>query len=156
MNKKIIGLFTISLIVILTMGAVSAANLESHNFDGYFSMKVPKDMTFEKEDDSTIDEEMKLISLSYLSDSLVVFYWEGPIYSNYSSYYYSQLMFQGINPDLTKCYESQEDNLRILEPTTNDDVHFAIVGTNSDNKQIFLAGQDVSLLKEMGHSIEFN
>lgn len=155
MNNKVMCLFTIFLAVIITMGVASATDLESHDFDDYFSMDVPQGTTFQKED-SSINDEFKMDSVGYMSDSLGVFYIDTQFFLEYTSYSLYQMMFENINVDLTKCYESQEGNLRILEPTTNDGVHFSLVGTSSGNKMVVLMGNDVSLLKEMGHTIEFN
>jgi len=156
MNRKFLGLCIIFLVAVLTMGAVGATNLERHDFDGYFSMDVPEGAAFEKQNSSTYENGIKIDSISYMSDSMVIFYMATPLLSEYSSYSLYQTMFESVNSDLTQCYESQEDNLRILEPTANDTVHFALVGTSSGNKTVLLMGNDVALLKEMGHTIRFN
>lgn len=155
MNKNVILLFAIFLVTVLAMGTVSAVNLENHDFDGYFSMDVPKDITFEKEDASIDENDFEASMITYMSNNLAIMYTDTLVSEN-SSYYLYQEAFQSANPDLTKCYESQEDNLRILEPTSSDDFHFALVGTSSGNKIVMIMGNDVNLLKEIGHSIEFN
>lgn len=155
MNKRVICLFAIFSIVVLTVGGVSAVDLDNRNFDNYFSMKVPKNVDFQKESNSTNEDGFKMDMLIYSSENLGIFYFDSPLTSENSSYTFYQQMFQGANPDLTQCYESQEDNLRILEPTVKDKTHASMVGTSSGNKFIILFGNDVNLLKEMGHSIRF-
>ncbi len=155
MNKKLVIFLIICFVSLLTLGGVSAANLQHHDFDDYFSMDVPKGTSFEKQDSSTNENGMELTSISYASDEIMIVYMDTPLYSENSSAFMYQSLFESLNVDLTECYESQEDNLIILEPTTNDGVHFSIVGTISGSKMIILAGLDTDLLKEMGHTIEF-
>lgn len=154
MNKKVLGLSAIFIVAVLAMGAVSATDLSNHDFGDYFSMKTP-DVNFEKQENSTGEEGFEMDMVSYVSEDLVIFYSDSPLFSEDSCYSIYQMMFGLVNPDLTECYESQEGNLRILEPTTNDETHFALVGVNSGNKTVMLFGNDVDLLSEMGHTIKF-
>lgn len=155
MNKKLAILLIICFASFLAIGSVSAANLKHHNFDNYFSMDVPKDMSFQKQDDSTNENGIKLTTISYVTDETVVMYMDTPVLSENSSDFFFQSMFESMNPDLTECYESQEDNLRIIEPVGNDGQHLAIVGTSSGNEMVMLAGLDTDLLRDMGRTIEF-
>lgn len=155
MNKKFIGLFIIFLVAILAMGSVGAANLENHNFDGYFWMKVPKDSSFEKQNNTTSENGLKQISLSYSNNDLFIGYQESPVLSENSSVGLYQSTFEVMCPDLEECYETQEGNLLILEPKTIDEMHAPLVCITSGNKMVILSGMDVDLLKEMGHTIEF-
>ena len=118
-------------------------------------MKVPKNVDFHKEKNSTDENGFKMDMLMYISDNLIIMYFDTPIFSENTYYGLYQKIFQNANPDLTNCYESQEDNLRIMEPTVKDKTHASLVGTCSGNKFIILMGNDVNTLKSMGHSITF-
>jgi hypothetical protein len=156
MNKKVICLFAIFSIAVLTVGGVSAANLVNHDFGDNFSMKIPKNADFHKEKNSTEINGVKMEMIAYYSDSLAIMYIDSQVISENSSYGLYQGVFQNVNPDLTQCYESQDDNLRILEPTVKDKTHISVVGTSSGNKIIILAGNDLDTLKAMGRSIRFS
>ena len=49
MDKKLIGLFIVLFILFSTIGSVGAVKLVNKDFDGYFTMKVPKGMHFQKD-----------------------------------------------------------------------------------------------------------
>ena len=155
MNKKFIGLFIIFFVAILAMGSVGAAKLENHNFDDNFWMKVPKDTTFQKQNDSINENGLNQISLSYINNDLLVLYMDSMGVSENSSKWFYQTMFESINMDLNECYETQEGDLIILEPKKIDEMHFPVVGVSSGNKNVMLMGNDVDLLKDMAHTIEF-
>lgn len=152
MDNKFIGLFIALFIVIFAMGSVNASNLVDHNFDNYFSMKIPDGVNFEKEDSSEND----LISVSYSNDEIVIVYTDGPMYSEKSYDFFMSSILGSVFPDLDQYYESQEGNLKIFEPTMTSDEYLPMVGTYSGNKLVIIFGPDVNQLKEMGNSIEFN
>ena len=156
MNKKVIGLSIIFLAAILAMGSVGAANLKTNDFDGYFSMKIPKDVNFQKEVNSTEDNGFNMDTVSYASEELVIIYMDSPFTSENMSTFFYQTMFESIYPDLDECYESQEGNLTILEPKTIDDMHMPIVGSSSGSQLVMIVGKDLDLITEMGESIKFN
>lgn len=156
MDKKWICLFIIFLAAILAVGSVNAADLENHDFKGYFSMKIPKNVHFDKQDDSTHEGGIDTIILTYVSDDLVIMYMDTPIYTENSSVFFYQTFFESICPDLDKCYESQEGNLTILEPKKINDEHLPMVGTSSGSEMVIITGKDLDLIKEMGESVDFN
>ena len=155
MNRKCVGLFIIFLVALLAIGSVGAANLKNQDFDGYFSMKVPKDASFQKDENYTNENGFKLVSVSYVNNDLGIFYMDSPAFSENSSTWFYQTMFEGINLDLNECYETQEGNLVILEPKTIDETHLPVVGVASGNKMVILTGKDLDLLEDMGHSVNF-
>lgn len=156
MDKKWICLFIIFLVAILAMGSVNAADLEDHNFKGYFSMKIPKNVHFEKQDDISDENGLKIVSLEYFSDDLAIMYMDTPVYTENSSEFFYQTFFESICPDLNKCYETQEGNLTILEPKKINDEHLPMVGVSSGNEIVIIMGKDLDLMKEMGESVDFN
>ena len=156
MNKKFIGLFIIFLVAILAIGSVGAANLKTNDFDGYFSMKIPKDVNFQKQSDSINDNGFNMDMLLYASEELVIIYMDAPMLSENSSAFLYQGMFESMYPDLDECYESQEGNLTILEPKTIDDMHMPIVGSSSGSQLVIIIGKDLDLITEMGESIKFD
>ena len=156
MDKKWICLFIIFLAAILAVGSVNAADLENHDFKGYFSMKIPKNVHFDKQDDSTHEGGIDTIILTYVSDDLVIMYMDTPIYTENSSVFFYQSFFESICPDLDKCYESQEGNLTILEPKKINDEHLPMVGVSSGSEIVIIAGKDLDMIKEMGESVDFN
>lgn len=155
MNKKFIGLFIIFFVAILAMGSVGAAKLENHNFDDYFWMKVPKDTTFQKQNESIDESGFNQTSLLYASNDLVVMYFDSIMISENSSTWFSQTIFESTYMDLNECYETQEGNLLILEPKKIDETHFPMVVVSSGNKNVMLVGNDLDLLEDMAHTVEF-
>lgn len=154
MDKKWIMLFIIFLVSILAIGSVSAVNFSNRDFDGYFSMNVPKDVKLQK--NVTINESgINEVSASYGNENLAIFYMDSFMFSESSSKYFYQTFFESINMGLTECYETQDGNLTILEPKTHNNLELSLVGTCSGNKTIILLGDDVNLLKQMGNSIKF-
>lgn len=156
MNKKFIGLFVIFLVAILAMGSVGAANLKTNDFDGYFSMKIPKDVNFQKQSDSINESGFNMDMLTYASEELAIIYMDAPVLSENSSVFLYQTMFESMYPDLDECYESQEGNLTILEPKTIDEAHMPIVGSSSGSQLVMIVGKDLDLITEMGESIKFD
>ena len=154
MNKKVIMVLIIFFAVFLAIGSVSAANMVNKNFDG-FSMDVPKNADFKKETNSSAKEDFQMDSVMYVSEDLFIMYFDSPMFSQNSSSYFSQLMFEMMNVDLDKCYETQEGNMTILEPTQSDDNHFPVVSVHEGNRMVVISGVDLKLVKEMGKSVEF-
>ena len=155
MDRKWICLFIIFFAAVLAMGSVDAAELKDHNFKDYFSMKIPKNAHFQKQNDSSHENGLDMISLSYISQDLVIFYENATLFSENSSKFLYQSMFESSMPDLDECYEYQEGNLTILEPKKIDDTHLAMVGTSSGNEYVIIAGKDLDLIKKMGKSVDF-
>ena len=156
MDKKWICLFIIFFVALMAVGSVNAADLEDHNFKGYFSMKIPKNVHFEKQDDSSEEDGLKIVSLAYLSDDLGIVYFDTPIYTENSSEFCYQTVFESTFPDLDECYETQEGNLTILEPKKINNEHFPMVGVSSGSEIVIIMGKDLDLIKEMGESVDFN
>ena len=153
MNKKLI--LILLCVSFFAIGSVGAADLENYDFDGYFTMKVPNDVTFEKEINNTSEEGIDVVSANYMGENIIIAYMYNPIINENSSVFLYQTVLEQINPESSQCYESQEGNLTILESTLEDGSQIAIVGVSSGNKLIVIGGEDVSLLKEMGHSVKF-
>ncbi len=154
MNKK--GILLIVLCISLfTISGVSAVNWDNQDFDGYFSMKVPNGVTFEKDINSSVESGINQINAFYMSDNILVEYMDSPLFSEDSAIFIYQSFFESINPESMGCYESQEDNITILEPLTNDGSEFPVVGMCNGNKLIIISGDDVQIIKEMVRSVEF-
>lgn len=156
MDRKWICLFIVFFAAVLVMGSVDAAELKDHNFKDYFSMKIPKNAHFQKQDDSFHENGLDMVSLIYSSDDLVISYQDAPMFGENSSEFFYQYMFESIMSDLDECYESQEGNLTILQPKKIDDMHIAMVGTSSGNETVIVMGKDLDLIKKMGKSVDFN
>ena len=96
-----------------------------------------------------------MISLSYVSQDLVIVYEDTPIFSENSSKFIYQTLFESMYPDLDECYEYQEGNLTILEPKKIDDTHVPLAGTTSGSEYVIIMGKDLDLIKKMGKSVDF-
>ena len=155
MDKKWICLFIIFLAAIMAMGSVNAVKLENHNFKDYFSMEIPKDVTFEKQEDSSHENGIDMVMLSYMSENLVIIYMDSTFVSENSSEFFVQSIFESSYPDLDECYETQEGNLTILEPKKIDGMHYPMVATGSGSEVVMIMGNDLDLIKEMGDSVDF-
>ncbi len=152
MNKRYLLLF---IVFLLAIGSASAANFDNHDFDGYFTMDVPSGATFQKEINDTDEDGFHLVLASYMNDDLVITYMESPFNSENSSSWYYQTIFEGAFPELTKCYERQDGNLKILEPTTINETCVPLVGVSGGNEMVMIVGKDIDVLKQMGNSVEF-
>ncbi|WP_405315348.1 hypothetical protein [Methanobrevibacter sp.] len=155
MDRKWICLFIIFFVAVLAMGSVDAVELKDHNFKDYFSMKIPKNGHFQKQDNSYHENGLDIVYLVYGNDDLAIAYMDMPFYSENSSKFSYQAMFESAMPDLDECYESQEGNLTILEPKKIDDTHLAMVGTSSGSEYVIIMGKDLDLIKKMGKSVDF-
>ena len=153
MNKKLI--LILLCVSFFAIGSVGAADLENYDFDGYFTMKVPKDISFEKEINDTSEDGIVMVNANYFTENIAISYMCSPMINENSSVFFYQTMLEQINPESSQCYESQEGNLTILESTLEDGSQIALVGVSTGNKLIVIGGEDVSLLKDMGHSVKF-
>ena len=154
MNNKVIGLFIIILVAALTIGNINAADFENHNFDNYFSMKIPKDMSFEKEDTSISYESYKSITISYFSEDLMIEYIDSPTFSENSSAYIYQTLFESANDDLKECYETQYNGTIILETTQDDGDHISLAGISSGHKMVIIGSTDSYLVKQLARTVK--
>ena len=152
MNKKY---FLIMFIVLLvTIGSVSAVNMEKHNFDNYFTMDIPEGSSVETQDDSENESEDD-IALSFISEDWLVIYYNSPALSGDSVTWLYQNTFNIVNEDLDGCIEYQDGDLRILRPENEDGNHLILVGTHSENETIMIMGTDFELVKEMAHTLKY-
>lgn len=154
MNKKWIVLFIILCVSLLAVSSVSATNFVNRDFDGYFSMDVPDGSTFQKDINDTTEDGIRNIMAMYMNEKLVIIYIDSPFTSNESAEFFYQSFFEGMYPDATKCYETQEGNLTILEPTTINELNIPIVGTSQGNKILIVAGEDLDTCKQMAKSAQ--
>lgn len=94
---------------------------------------------------------------TYLDEKnlIILMYIDSPLFAGENNAAIYQGMFSSINPDVNQSYESQDGNLRVIEPVPKSDMTFPMVALTSGNETVMLFGQDVSLLKEMGHSVKF-
>ena len=155
MNKKVIILILLCT-SFFAIGCVGAADLKNYDFDGYFTMNVPNDVSFEKQINDTSQDGYDIVNANYMSENIVIVYMNNPMLGDNSSVYLYQTMLEQGNPDVSQCYESQEGNLTIFESTAPDGSDLSLVGTCSGNKLVIIVGDDVGLIKEMGNSVKFN
>ena len=156
MDKK----WILSLIVLctffLTISSVSADEMNYQDFDNYFSMKAPNNIHFEKEINKTSENGIDQLYAAYISENVVVMYINSLAFSNESAVFFYQSFFEQMNPGSMECYESQEDNLTILEPVTNDGSGLSLVGMSSGNQVLIVAGDDLYTIKAMARTAKFN
>lgn len=155
MNKKFIVFLILFSVSILAISTVNATDLEYKDFDGYFSVKVPSSIDFQKDLNESREDGFNLVTASYMSENLAIIYMDSTITSNESASFYYQTFFEGAYPESVKCYESQEGDLKIMEPIKSDGSELPMVCKSSGNRLIIIMGDDIDLIKEMGHSIKF-
>lgn len=143
----------------LCVGAVSAKSMKTEHF-GDFNMDVPKNSNFVKQelDEESQDSDIPLSMDVYVDEKNImgIYYIDTPLFAGENNAIIYQGIFSSLNPDINQSYESQEGNLRIIEPVPKSKMTFSMVAFTSGNETIMLFGQNVSLLKEMGHSVKFN
>ena len=158
MDKKFILICVI--VLVLSVGAVSAVNLENKNFDDAFSIKVPKNSNFALQamNDSSGFNFSSNVSLKMHVDEknqIVIIYSDIPMISNNSVDWWYQNMFQSLNPNLDSCYETQIGDMKYLKPVKESSTNFALVGINKGNNTVMVAGTDYDLVKSMGETVKF-
>ena len=158
MDKKFILICVIALA--LSVGAVSAVNLENKNFDDAFSIDVPKDSNFvlQAMDEGSSFNFSSNVSLKMHVDEknqIVIIYSDIPLISNNSVDWWYQNMFQSMNPDLDSCYETQIGDMKYLKPVNESPTNVALAGTNKGNNTVMVAGSDYDLVKSMGKTVKF-
>ena len=158
MDKKFILICVIALA--LSVGAVSAVNLETKTFDDAFSIKVPKNSNFALQamDDGSGFNFSSNVSLKMHVDEknqIVIIYSDIPLISNNSVDWWYQNMFQSMNPDLDSCYETQIGDMKYLKPVKESPTNVALAGTNKGNNTVMVAGSDYDLVKSMGKTVKF-
>ena len=158
MDKKFISICIIALV--LSIGAVSAVNLETKNFDDTFSIKVPKNSNFavqamDKESGFNFSSNVSLKMHVDEKNQIIVIFSDIPLISKDSADYWYQYMFQNMNPDLDSCYETQIGDMKYLKPVKESSTNFALAGTNKGNDTVMVAGTDYDLVKSMGETVKF-
>ena len=158
MNKKLILICVIALA--LSVGAVSAVNLENKNFDDAFSIKVPKNSNFavqamDKESGFNFSSNVSLKMHVDEKNQIVIIYSDIPMISNNSVDWWYQNMFQSLNPDLDSCYETQIGDMKYLKPVKESPTNLALAGINKGNDTVMVAGSDYDLVKSMGKTVKF-
>ncbi|WP_405279361.1 hypothetical protein [Methanobrevibacter sp.] len=158
MDKKFISICIIALV--LSIGAVSAVNLETKNFDDTFSIKVPKNSNFavqamDKESGFNFSSNVSLKMHVDEKNQIIVIFSDIPLISKDSADYWYQYMFQNMNPDLDSCYETQIGDMKYLKPVKESSTNFALAGINKGNDTVMVAGTDYDLVKSMGETVKF-
>ena len=158
MDKKFISICIIALV--LSIGAVSAVNLETKNFDDTFSIKVPKNSNFavqamDKESGFNFSSNVSLKMHVDEKNQIIVIFSDIPLISKDSADYWYQYMFQNMNPNLDSCYETQIGDMKYLKPVKESSTNFALAGINKGNNTVMVAGLDYDLVKEMGETVKF-
>ena len=137
------------------MGSVSAADLENHDFDGYFSMDVPKGADFRNDTISFSENGTDNVIVDYGGDKLEITYADAPLlFKNHSSDYY-EVMFDLLYPGYVLNSTGSEGNLTVFEAFDDFGETFPVVGTANGNRMIIVIGDDLDLVKQMGASIRF-
>ena len=158
MDKKFISICIIALV--LSIGAVSAVNLETKNFDDTFSIKVPKNSNFavqamDKESGFNFSSNVSLKMHVDEKNQIIVIFSDIPLISKDSADYWYQYMFQNMNPNLDSCYETQIGDMKYLKPVKESSTNFALAGINKGNDTVMVAGTDYDLVKSMGETVKF-
>ena len=158
MDKKFILICIVALV--LSVGAVSAVNLENKNFDDAFSMKVPKNSNFaiQATNESAGFNFSSNVSFKMYVDQknqIIVLYSDVPLISKDSADFVYQKMFQSMNPNLDSCYETQIGDMKYLKPVKESSTNFALAGINKGNNTVMVAGTNYDLVKDMGKTVEF-
>ena len=158
MDKKFISICII--VLVLYIGAVSAVNLETKNFDDTISIKVPKNSNFAVQamNDSSGFNFSSNVSLKMHVDEknqIIVIFSDIPLISKDSADFWYQKMFQSMNPNLDSCYETQIGDMKYLKPVKESPTNLALAGINKGNDTVMVAGSDYDLVKSMGKTVKF-
>lgn len=137
------------------MASVSAADLESHDFDGYFSMDVPKGADFRNDTISFSENETDNVIVAYMGETLEIAYVDAPIlFKNQSSDYF-EVMFDLLYPGYVLNNTGSEANMTVFEATDDFGESIPVAGIADGNKMLIVIADDLDLVKEMGSSARF-
>ena len=141
-------------LIFLLLGSVSAADLESHDFDDYFSMDVPKGAEFTNDAINSTENGTDNVITVYMGDTLEIVYLDSPLlFENHASDYF-EVIFEALYPGVDLVSADQDGNLTVFKVVDDGEI-FSVVATASENKMVFVIGDDLDLVKQMGDSIKF-
>ena len=157
-NRRLSILIIFLLIGVLCMSVVCAESMETQDFLN-FKIDTPKGSNFVEQpvENGTEINGVPISQVAYADESnqIVIYYINSPVLSGDGNSVFYQLFFESVNPELNQSYESQEGNLRVIEPVHKSEMSFSLVGLNSGNETLLLFGPDVTLLKDMANTAEF-
>ncbi len=157
LTKKFILILVLAFVTLLITGAGFAsntANLEKHDFDSYFTMDIPKGISFEKKEGTPSKNVNLTVNYKEKNETINIIYTES----------------FGAKNDLLKYYEDfAKNDPNITLNTTNNTtiIHFKgdnIIGetnyhdlaiSGDDNRYLLMQCDNESLMKSMANSIRF-
>ena len=143
-------------LVFILIGSVSAADLENRDFDGYFSMDVPKGANFTNSSINITENATDDVIVTYMGDRLEITYMNAQfLFENQSSEYF-EVVFELLYPGFEIYHSSSDENMTLFEAVDEDWVAYPVVGIADGNRMVFVIGEDLNLVKEMGASIKFD
>lgn len=157
-NKCLILILLLALAALLVTGAGFAANnttLEQHDFDSYFTMKVPKGISFEKKEGTPSKNINISVNYKNYTEKINIIYAESA----------------GTKDDLLKYYTDMAKNdENLTQKTINNTTIFHFKGNNiigeenyhdmaisgDDTRYILMQCDNENLMKSMAESVKFN
>lgn len=157
-NKGLILILLLALAALLVTGAGFAANntaLEQHDFDSYFTMKVPKGISFEKKEGTPSKNINISVNYKNYTEKINIIYAESA----------------GAKDDLLKYYtDMAENDENLTQKTINNTTIFHFKGNNiigeenyhdmaisgDDTRYILMQCDNENLMKSMAESVKFN
>ena len=157
-SKKFILIVLLALAALLVAGAGFAANdtsLEQHDFDSHFTMKIPKGISFEKNEGTPTKKVNLSVNYKNYAEKINIIYAES----------------EGAKDDLLKYYENfakNDENITLNTTNNTTIIHFKgnnIIGEDNyhdmaisgdDSRYILMQCDNESLMKSMAQSIKFN
>ena len=157
-NKGLILILLLALAALLVTGAGFAANntaLEQHDFDSYFTMNVPKGISFEKKEGTPSKNINISVNYKNYTEKINIIYAEST----------------GAKEDLLKYYTDMAKNdENLTQKTINNTTIFHFKGNNiigeenyhdmaisgDDTRYILMQCDNENLMKSMAESVKFN
>lgn len=153
MDKKWILLGMVFL-VSLVIGSVGAAELESHDFGNYFSMDVPKGTDFSNQTILSAENGTTQVVAVFMGGTLEIVYLNSTNDFEKNSTDHFKAIFEAMYPMKLK-HKGQEGDLTIFEADDDGDT-YPVIAKASGNELVYVIGDDLNLIKEMGNTIKFN
>ena len=157
LTKKFILILILAFVTLMITGAgfaINTTNLENHDFDSYFTMDVPKGISFEKKEGTPSKNINFTVNYKEKNETINIIYAESV----------------GAKDNLLKYYEDfAKNDPNITLNTTNNTtiIHFKgnnIIGetnfhdlaiSGDDNRYLLIQCDNESLMKSMASSIRF-
>ncbi len=137
----------IVIVASLSIGFVSASDLEVQNFDSHFSIAAPANADFQN---ATLSNDKATYFVDSNNYIWVIYYQNQVISQNTVNSFYT-----GLDESGTFTQEGNNGNLTLFH-VNDKNLGYYGVAVSSGNQVVIITGKDLNLLEAMGKSVDFS